>query len=108
MATTRLIVEFSSSKDLVYQTLQKSIEKYIPSLYLSLNPSMVWIQKIMECYSNIINKVNTKIDAQLNFIEQLKSNHLWDVQQFSVKVCYLLLTKNMKFIYLHYVVPRKI
>ena len=50
---------------------------------------MVWIQKIMESYTNQIIKLNTKLSAQLYFIEQLKKNPLWNVQQFIVKVNYL-------------------
>ena len=49
---------------------------------------MVWIQKIMESYTNQIIKLNTKLSAQLYFIEQLKKNPLWNVQQFIVKVNY--------------------
>lgn len=96
LATTRLIVEFSTSKELVYQMLQQNIEKYVPSKFLSLNPSMYWIQKIMESYGTLVNKLNTKTSAQMSFIDQLKSNHLWEVQQFKIKVSDIFMYSSRK------------
>lgn len=52
---------------------------------------MVWIQKIMENYTNQIIKLTTKLSAQLYFIEQMKKNPLWNVQQFVVKVTFSLI-----------------
>jgi len=87
LVATRLIVDFSTSKDMVYQALQSNIEKYISNVYLSLNPSMYWTQKVMETYRDLVHKVTEKIQAKISFINLLKSsNHLWEVQQFIVKV----------------------
>jgi hypothetical protein len=95
LVATRMIVDFSTSKDMVYQALQRNIEKYISNVYLSLNPSMYWIQKIMESYNSLVLRVTEKLQAKISFINLLKTNnHLWEVQQFNVKVCILLVNCN--------------
>lgn len=97
LATTKLIVEYSTNKDMISRALEKTLEKYIPYNFISLNPSMYWIKKIMDCYNIQMNKLvsSTKTNTQLSFISQLKSNYLWEVQQFNIKVCIMLTLLNM-------------
>jgi len=79
-------VEFMTSKDVAYLALTQNLEKYIPVGDFNLNPSVFWIQKIMETYINQINKIATKTQAKLKFLQLLISNELWEIQQFPVKV----------------------
>jgi hypothetical protein len=51
-----------------------------------MNPSMFWIQKIIEHYANLCSKLTEKSAAQATFIDVLKSNRLFELQQFIVKV----------------------
>jgi myosin-7 len=84
LAALQLLVQFSTSQDNAYQSLQKKLEKYVPNDKINLNPSVYWVQKIMELYSGL--KASSKLEAKLTYIEQLKTSPLWEAHQFVTKV----------------------
>lgn len=83
LAALQLLIEFSTSQDSAYQSLQKYLEKYLPVNLLAVNPAVYWVQKVMELYSGF--KASSKLEAKLTYIEQLKNSPLWEVHQFSGK-----------------------
>jgi hypothetical protein len=84
LASLQLLVEFDSSSEEAYQTLNSDLEKYIPANKINQNPSVYWVQKVMELFSTMDS--TTKEDAKFTYVEQLKSNDLWQAHQFLVKV----------------------
>jgi myosin-7 len=84
LASLQLLVEFSTSQDSAYQNLQKNLDKYVPINKIGLNPTIQWVQKIMELYSTL--NANSKLEAKLAYIEQLKNSPVWEAHQFDAKV----------------------
>lgn len=89
LAALQLLVEFSTNQDNAYQSLQKNLDKYIPINQLHLNPSVYWIQKVMELYSSF--KGSSKLETKLTYLEQIKSSPLWEAHQFVGKVNHFLI-----------------
>jgi myosin VIIa len=89
LASLQLLVEFGTNQDQAYSNLQKKLDRFIPYNQVNLNPSVYWIQKIMELYSGL--KASSKLEAKLTYIEQIKSSPLWEAHQFPAKVKILLL-----------------
>jgi hypothetical protein len=84
LASLQLLVEFDISSESAYQALNDNLEKYVPNTIINQNPSVYWVQKIMELFSNMNSTSNE--DAKYTYLEQLKSSHLWMSHQFDVKV----------------------
>lgn len=84
LASIQLLAEFGGNKQKANQDLTNNIEKYIPSNHNAQHHSVYWQQKIMELYSNF--DVVSSNEAKLNYLDIIKKNHLWQAQQFDVKV----------------------
>ena len=88
LAALQLLIEFSTRQDSAYQSLQRNLEKYIPINKLELIPNVQWVQKVMELYSTL--SAHSKLEAKLNYLEQLKNTPLWEAHQFDSKVNFLI------------------
>jgi len=77
-----LLINFGKTQDSAFQSLQKSIENYIPIDKISQFPTITWVQKVMEIYSSMNSA--SKIEAKLLYLEQLKPNSLFQSHQFNV------------------------
>lgn len=84
LASLHLLIQFGSSQDNAYHSIQKNLDSYVPVNKKNLNPANYWIQHIMELYSGL--NATSKLEAKLTFIERLKTNHLWEGHQFNAKV----------------------
>jgi hypothetical protein len=84
LASLQLLIEFSTSSEAAYQALNDCLERYVPANIINQNPSVYWVQKIMELFSNMNS--TSKDDAKYTYLEQLKPSHLWMAHQFNVKV----------------------
>lgn len=84
LASLQLLVEYGTNQDQAYSNIQKKLDRFLPFNQVNLNPSVYWIQKIMELYSGL--KSSSKLEAKLTYIEQVKTSPLWEAHQFPAKV----------------------
>ena len=83
LAALQMLVKFSNNQATAFSSLQKNLEKYVPSNQIGLNPATYWTEKIMELYTKL---QSTSMEAKLTYIEHLKSSPLWEAHQFSAVV----------------------
>jgi hypothetical protein len=84
LAALQLLVNYSNNQDLAFQNLQKNLDKYVPFIHINLNPSVYWVEKIMDLFSKL--KSSSKLESKLTYIEHLRTSPLWEAHQFSAKV----------------------
>jgi len=84
LAALKLLSEFSIRREEAYESLDRSLENYIPFNLLTTNPSQFWIQKVMEFYSNFSDY--SQLEAQKNFIAIAMKDQLCNAHQIVVKV----------------------
>lgn len=84
LAALQLMVNYGANSEFAYQNLQSEIEKYIPKNILQNNPSITWLQKIMESFS--ATKTLSKLGSKITYLEKLKESLIFQSHQFIVKV----------------------
>lgn len=81
LAAVQLMVNYGDlSHEEVYKNLEKSIERYVPINKFKPTQSSYWLKKIMDFYTN--QKISTKLEAKLTYLEHLKQNPLWEAHQY--------------------------
>jgi hypothetical protein len=85
LAALQLLINLDrKSHEDIYKLLNRNVEDYLPRNIIKLQATKEWINKIMDCYSGL--KINSKTEAKLTYIEQMKQNNLWEAHQFFCKV----------------------
>ena len=83
LASLQILAEFGKDNENAYKSLKNNIEKYVPFNHLNKMRNIQWIEKIIEFYSNL-SEFNQN-QAKWNYLEELKNNVNYQMQQFDAK-----------------------
>ena len=83
LASLQILAEFGKDNENAYKSLKNNIEKYVPFNHLNKMRNIQWCEKIIEFYSNL-SEFNQN-QAKWNYLEELKNNVNYQMQQFDAK-----------------------
>ena len=84
LASFQLFVEFSDDDIRARKTLEDNIGEYIPKKNLESLQKDKWINSIMNKFSQYMGKFSRE-DARWNYLEELKTIHTYQTNQFEAK-----------------------
>ena len=83
LASLQILNEFGKDNENAYKSLKNNIEKYVPFNQINKMRNIQWCEKIIEFYSNL-SEFNQN-QAKWNYLEELKNNVNYQMQQFDAK-----------------------
>jgi hypothetical protein len=83
LASLQLFNIFIDDKDRARQSLEDNLDQFIPKKKMNLLPKNEWITSIMNKFSQYIGV--SRIDAQWNYLEELKDIYTYQTTQFDAK-----------------------
>ena len=83
LASLQLFNIFADDNVRAKQSLEENLEQYVPKKKINSLPKDEWITSIMNKFSEY--RGVSKIDAQWNFLEELKNIHTYQTTQFDAK-----------------------
>ena len=83
LASLQILAEFGKDNENAYKSLKNNIEKYVPFNQINKMRNIQWCEKIIEFYSNL-SEFNQN-QAKWNYLEELKNNVNYQMQQFDAK-----------------------